>query len=122
MPRKPDRKPGSQSPIQDKQRELDLRARQLKARLEQTRAFLEKAPVIKAEVTRRQQRAIFERYTRPSRIEGPADFRLELVTPKGAKPPRRLRKERSKAPIVTVVLLIALSAVVFYVWHVLWQG
>lgn len=122
MPRKSDRKRETRSPIHDRQRELDLHARQIKEKLDATRAFLKKAPEIKAEVTRKQQRAIFERFGGPARVAGPPDIRLELVQSKTAKPPRSLRKDRSKAPLVTVLLLGIFIAVVYYAWRALSQG
>ena len=121
MPRKSNRQPGSQSPLSSKQQELEQQSVQLKAKLNQTREFLSKAPDLKAEAQRRRQRAAFDRHNRPSRIEGPPDYRLEFVSTKPFSPPRRLRKDRSKAPLVTFILLMAFAGVVYYAWGVLWQ-
>ena len=122
MPRKTAATKGSHSPIQSKKQELERHADQLRAQLSQTRDFLDKAPAMIAEVQRKQQRAIIERYHRPSPIEGPADFRLEFVRNRNTKPPKRLRRERSKAPFVTLLLLVGFCIVVYYGWHVLWQS
>jgi hypothetical protein len=122
MPRKPARKSGSQSPIQTRQQELDLLAEQLKERLARTQDFLKKAPEVKSEAERRQQRAIFERFSRPPRIEGPGDYRIDFVSGQSKKRPPRLRKERSKTPLVTLLLLIVFCCVAYYAWRALWQG
>jgi hypothetical protein len=122
MSRKSDRKPNGDSPIHSRQQELLQRAEQLKAQLSQTRQFLEKAPALKDEVQRKQQREIFDRFHRPARLEGPTDFRLDYVAAKHTGPTRKLRKERSKAPFITAVLLVTFAVVVYYAWRALWQG
>jgi len=55
-------------------------------------------------------------------VEGPADFRYDLVPSKAPKKPRTLRKERSKAPLLTLVLLVTFGCVVAYAVRTLWQG
>jgi hypothetical protein len=122
MPRKSDRQQGPPSPLLSKQRELEREAAQIKARLNETREFLDKAPDLKAEAQRRRQQEAFERYNRPSRIEGPLDYRLEFVPNKTHSQPRPLRKDRSKAPLITFLLLVAFGVVVYYAWRVLCQN
>ncbi|MEQ1851804.1 MAG: hypothetical protein ABMA01_09465 [Chthoniobacteraceae bacterium] len=122
MPRKPARNSGKQSPLQTKQQELDRLEEQLKARLSRTEEFLKKVPEVKSEAARRQQRAIFERFSRPPRIEGPGDYRIDFIPGGNRKRPPRLRKERSKAPLFTLLLLIVFCCVAYYAWLVLWQG
>ena len=122
MPRKPARKSPDQTPIEAKQRELELLEDAIKQKLALTEDFLKKAPEVKNEAARRQQRAIFERFSRPPQIEGPGDYRIDFVPGGKPKPPRRLRKERTKAPLVTLLLLIAFGIVVYYAWHVFKQS
>ena len=121
MPPKAAAKKANHSAIEAKKRELERKAEQVKAKLNETQEFLDKAPALQAEVQHKQQRAIIERYQRPARIEGPADFRAELVGTRKHRPPKRLRKERSKAPFVTLLLLIGFCAVMYYAWRVLWH-
>ena len=122
MPRKTDHRSQRLPAIQTKQQELDKQAAQLQAKLIQTREFLDKAPALKAAAQRKQQRAIFDRFNRPARVEGPADFQLAYDTSRNAPPPRRLRRERSKAPWITLLLLVVFAVVVYYSWKALWQG
>ena len=122
MPPKAAARKANQTAIEAKKRELEHQTEKLRAKLSETKDFLDKAPALQAEVQRKQQRAIIERYQRPARIEGPADFRAELVGTRRYKPPKRLRKERSIAPFVTLLLLIGFCAVMYYAWRVLWQG
>ena len=122
MTRKPDRKSTGASPIQTRQQELHVKAEAVKAKLSQTRQFLEKVPALKDEAQKKQQREIYDRFNRPARLEGPADFRLDFVRGKKDRPPRKLRKERSKAPLITLVLLVTFIVVAYYAWKSLWQG
>ena len=122
MSRKTERKSTGASPIQTRQQELDARAEQVKAKLSRTREFLEKVPVLKQEAQKKQQREIFDRFNRPARLEGPADFRLDFVRGKKSPPPRKLRKERSYAPLLTLLLLVTFIVVAYYAWKALWQG
>lgn len=122
MARKPDRKPTGDSPIQSKQQQLSQLEVQLKAKLNQTQQFLEKVPALKDEVQKKQQREIYDRFNRPARLEGPADFRLDFVRGKKAAAPKRLRRERSKAPLISLVLLVTFIIVAYFAWKSLWQG
>ena len=119
MPRKPDRKPTVASPIHSKQQQLAQQEAQLKSQLNRTQKFLEKVPALKDEAQKKQQREIFDRFNRPARLEGPVDFRLDFVAAKRAKPPRKLRKERSKTPIVTLMLLVIFFVVAYFAWRAL---
>jgi hypothetical protein len=117
MPRKSDRKPTVASPIHSRQQQLARQEEALKAKLSQTRKFLDKVPALKDEVQKKQQRELVDRFNRPARLEGPVDFRLDFVAQKGAKPPPRLRHERrSKAPLLTLALLILFLAVAYFTW------
>ena len=122
MAKKSDRKPTVASPIQSKQHQLELQSEKLKAQLNRTMAFLEKAPALKDEAQKKQQRELVERFNRPARIEGPVDFRLDFVRGKKFAPPKKLRKERSKAPLFTLALLITFVVVAYYAWKSLAQG
>ena len=122
MPRKPDRKSTGETPIQSKQHKLAQEEAQLKAQLDRTQQFLEKVPALKDEVQKKQQREIFDRFNRPARLEGPVDFRLDFVAAKKSAPPKRLRKERSKAPLITLALLVTFVIVAYFAWKSLWQG
>ena len=122
MPRKSDRKPIGDSPIQSKQQQLAQMETQLKAKLSKTQEFLEKVPALKNEVQKKQQREIYDRFNRPARLEGPADFRLNFVAEKKHARPRKLRKERSKAPLITLILLVTFIIVAYFAWKSLWQG
>jgi hypothetical protein len=122
MSRKTDRKSKGLPAIQTRKQELEAQAAQLKAKLNQTREFLEKAPALKEEAQRKQQRAIFDRFNRPARVEGPVDFQLRYDASRNAAPPKRLRRERSKTPWVTLLLLAVFAVVVYFSWKALWQG
>lgn len=107
----------------DRQRKaLEAKAAAIKAQLAETRQFQEKAPEMRAKAVEKEQREIVSRYHRPSSIEGPADFRYELYAGRETAKPRKLRKERSKAPLLTFVLLIAFVCVVYYAVRTLWNG
>ena len=122
MPRKTAATQSAPTSIQRQKQELERHAERIKQELGKTREFLDKAPALVAEAQRKQQREVIERFHRPSRIEGPADFRLELIGTRPAKPVRKLRKDRSIAPLVTLLLLAGFCAGVYYAWRVLWQG
>jgi len=122
MPRKSDRKPNGDSPIQSKQQQLAQMEAQLKAKLGKTQEFLGKVPALKDEVKKKQQREIVDRFNRPARLEGPADFRLDFVAGKKPAKPRKLRRERSKAPLISLLLLVTFIVVAYYAWKSIWQG
>ncbi|MEO6741946.1 MAG: hypothetical protein ABIP20_17010 [Chthoniobacteraceae bacterium] len=122
MAKKSDRKPTVESPIQSKQQKLELLAEKLKAEINKRQEFLKKAPALKDEAQKKQQRELVERFNRPARIEGPVDFRLDFVREKKSAPPKKLRKERSKAPLVTFVLFVTFVVVAYFAWKSLWQG
>lgn len=122
MSRKSDRKPEVESPIRSKQQHLAQLEAQVKAKLNKTKAFLEKAPALKDEAQKKQQREIVDRFSRPARIEGPVDFRLDFVAAKNSGPAKKLRKERSGIPIITIVLLVAFLCVAYFAWKSLWVG
>ena len=122
MPRKSDRKPDGESPLHSKQQHLAQLEAQVKAKLNKTQEFLVKAPALKDEAQKKQQREIVDRFNRPALIEGPVNFRLDFVAAKNVAPPKRLRKERSKAPLLTLVLLVAFVVVAYFAWKSLWQG
>lgn len=122
MPKKPARQQRNESPIVSKQQELIRREEEIRAKLNKAQTFLQKAPDLKAEARRKEQRTLIERFEGPSRIDGPVDFRIAFVKPKSSAPPPRLRKERSKAPLVTFLLMIAFVIVIYYAFRVMWQG
>jgi hypothetical protein len=109
------------NPINRRQRALDEQTENLKAELEKLQKFQQKAPELKAEARRREQQEILSTYRRPVRLEGPADFRYEVSGTKKAKP-RKLRKERSSAPVLTLVLFVTFCCVVAYAVRTLWHG
>jgi hypothetical protein len=112
----------SSDPIKNRRKVLDDQAAKLKAKLNQAQNFLEKAPALKAEAQKREQQEILSTYRRPVRVEGPSDFRYELAGNKARARPPRLRKERSKQPLLTLVLLVAFVFVAIYAVRTLWQG
>ncbi len=116
MPRKSDRKATVESPILSKQQQLAQQEAQLKARLDETRDFLKKAPVLKDEAQKKQQLEILDRFSRPAQIEGPSNFRLNYDAGKPVPPPRKLRKERSKTPLITLALLLTFAVVLYFAW------
>jgi hypothetical protein len=120
MSRRTDRSP--HNPISNRQKALDEQAAKLRTELTKVRTFQEKAPGMKVEAQKREQQEILSTYRRPARIEGPADHRFDLTNPKAMPKPRKLRKERSKAPWLTFVLLIAFGCVVAYAVRTLWHG
>ena len=121
MPRKSDRKPTVESPIHSKQQQLAQMEEQIKARLNKAKAFLEKVPALKEEAQKKQQRELVDRFNRPARLEGPVDFRLHYDSGKPFVAPKKLRKERSKAPLLTLALLATFIVVAYFAWKSLWQ-
>jgi hypothetical protein len=124
MAKKSDRKSTLESPIHSKQQQLAMQEAQIKAKLDQTKKFLEKVPAIKDEARKKQQREIVDRFNRPARIEGPVapNFRLDFVATKQTSTQKKLRKERSKAPLVTFALLVTFVVVAYFAWKSLAQG
>ena len=124
MAKKSDRKSTVESPIQSRQQQLAIQEAKLKAQLNKTKEFLDKVPALKDEVQKKQQREIVDRFNRPARLEGPVapNFRLDFVATKKSSPPKKLRKERSKAPLVTLVLLVTFVVVAYLAWKSLWKG
>ena len=55
-------------------------------------------------------------------LEGPVDFRLDFVAAKNVQPAKKLRKERTGFPVITIVLLAAFMLVAYFAWKSLWQG
>lgn len=121
MPPKASAKKGSPSPIQSQKQELERRAQRLQEELRRTQEFLNKAPELIAQKQRDEHRARMARYEQPPRLDHPGNFRLELIAKPKTKPPK-LRRERSFAPFVTVLLLVAFVVVFYHGWRVLWQG
>jgi hypothetical protein len=111
----------TQNPINRRQKALDEQTANLKAELEKLQKFQQKAPELKAEARRREQQEILSTYRRPVRLEGPSDFRYEVSATKKPKP-RKLRKERSHAPVLTLVLFVTFCCVVAYAVRTLWHG
>ena len=109
------------NPINRRQKALDEQTATLRAELEKIKKFQQKAPELKAEARRREQQEILSTYRRPVRLEGPSDFRYEVSAGKKAKP-RKLRKERSTAPVLTLVLFVTFCCVVAYAVRTLWNG
>ena len=127
MAKKSDRKPTVESPIQSRQQQLAIQEAKLKAQLSKTKEFLEKAPVLKDKAQKKQQQELLNRFTGRTPVEGPMamNFRLEFVrgqTPLSSIKPKKLRKERSKAPLITFVLLMTFVVVAYLAWKSLWQG
>jgi hypothetical protein len=120
MSRKTEPKSKGLSSIQKKLQELEATAAQTKAKLNQARQFLDKAPELKEKAKIKQQRAIFDRFNRPVRVEGPADFQLEYVGSRQPARPKRLRHER-RIPWFTLVLLAVFALVAYYAWADMWK-
>jgi hypothetical protein len=118
----PRRRPDQQNPINRRQKALDEQSASLKAELEKIERFKQKAPELKAEARKREQQEILSTYRRPVRLEGPTDFRYELVGSKPKAKQRKLRKERSRAPILTLILFVTFCCVVAYAVRTLWHG
>src|SRR5687768_4689140 len=110
------------NPINRRQKALDEQSANLKAELEKLQRFQQKAPELKAEAQKREQQEILSTYRRPVRLEGPTDFRYELVGSKAKPKQRKLRKERSRAPVLTVILFVTFCCVVAYAVRTLWHG
>jgi hypothetical protein len=108
-------------PINRRQQALEAQQAKLKQELDDLRKFQQKAPELKAQAQKREQQEIISLYRRPVRVEGPADYRYDFVPSKPAKQ-RVLRKERSKAPVLTVVLLVTFCCVMAYAVRTLWHG
>lgn len=121
MPPKASAKKGSPSPIQSKKQEVERRTQRLQEELRKTQEFLIKAPELIANKQREEHRARIATYEQPPRLDHPGDFRMEFIGKPRAKPPK-LRKERSMAPFVTLLLLVAFVFVFYYGWRILWQG
>ncbi len=119
MPRPTDR--NSNTPLHKKKTDLELKAEKLKAEISQTRQFLQKAPEMKNAAQKREQQEIINTYRRPVHLQGPVDFRYDLVKSKPSKHVT-LRSERSKAPLLTFALLITLGVVAYYTWRNLFHA
>ena len=124
MAKKSDRKPTVESPIQSRQQQLAIQEAKLKAQLNKTEEFLKKVPVLKDKAQKKQQQELLTRFSGRNPVEGPVaiNFRLQNVGTKLSSPPKKLRKERSKAPLVTFVLLVTFVVVAYFAWKSLWQG
>jgi hypothetical protein len=122
MSRKTDRKSPPVPAIEAKKQQLEAKQAELTAKLNETRQFLEKAPALKEEVQRKEQREIFDRFNRPARLEGPVNFRLDYEGPKNPKPPRPLRGERARIPWFTLLLFAIFAVVAYYSWRSLSPG
>jgi preprotein translocase subunit SecF len=110
----------SQTPIDKKQKELEAQLAKIQAEMEKNRSFLNKAPQMKEEVEQKQKNELVARHHRPVRIEGPADFRYEFR--RGKQTASTLRKEKSIAPLITIILLVAFLVVAVYAWRMLLHG
>ena len=121
MPTKASAKKGSPSPIQSQKQEVERHAKRLQEELRKTQEFLNKAPELIAQKQREEHRARIAKYEQPPRLDHPGDFRVDLIGKPRIKP-RKLRKERSIAPFVTLLLLVAFVFVFYYGWRILWQG
>ncbi len=109
--------------LDKKQVALRAEAERLQKQLQDTRHFLKEAPGMKAEAQRKEQQEILNRFRRPARIEGPADFRLELVNAKPSGKPRTLRHERNLGPMfLSFVLIIACVVTFYYVVQIVLPG
>lgn len=118
----PRRRTDQPSPINRRQQALDEQSAKLKAELEKLQRFQQKAPELKAEARKREQQEILSTYRRPVRVEGPADHRYDAVGSRPSAKPRKMRKERSGAPVLTVVLFVTFCCVVAYAVRTLWHG
>ncbi len=124
MAKKSDRKLTVESPIQSRQQQLAVQEAKLKAQLNKTEEFLKKAPILKDKAQKKQQRELVDRFSGRTPVEGPVamNFRLEFVRGQTPAKPKKLRKERSKAPLFTFVLLVTFVVVAYLAWKSLWQG
>ena len=122
MAKKSDHKPTVESPILQKQQQLSKREAELKAQLGKTEEFLKKAPVLKDKAQKKQQQELLTRFTRRNPVEGPIGFQFDFVRAKQFTPTKKLRKERSKAPLITFVLLAIFVVVAYFAWKSLAQG
>jgi hypothetical protein len=106
------------TPLNQKQQELTERENELRKRVEDLQRMIEEAPRVAAEATRRQQRELLQRAS-----EG--RNRLDVSIPLHDKRygedlwdqrrPRSLRKQRSEGRLLFIVLVIALSAAIFWI-------
>lgn len=121
MPPKASAKKGSPSLIQSQKQELERHAQQLREKLAKTQTFLQEAPKLIAAKQQQEHRERIAKYEQPPRLDHPGDFRMEFVGKFQPKPPK-LRKERSIAPFVTLLLLVAFAFVFYFGWRTLWQS
>lgn len=121
MPSKASAKKGSPSVIQTQKQELERRAQRLQEELQRTQNFLKEAPQLIAKRQQQEHRERIAKHQQPPRLDHPGDFRVEFIGKPKGKPPK-LRKERSIAPFVTLLLLVAFVFVFYYGWRTLWQG
>ena len=115
------KKKGSPSLIQTQKQELERHAQELREKLAKTQTFLQEAPKLIAAKQQKEHRERISRYEQPPRLDHPGDFRVEFIGKPTQKPPK-LRKERSIAPFVTLLLLVAFAFVFYFGWRTLWQG
>ena|SRR5438105_7253504 len=112
------RRARSDTPLDQKQLELSRRENELRKQMEDLERMIEDAPRVAAEMTRRQQEELLRRAH-----EG--RNRLDVSIPLQDKRypedlwdnrrPRSLRKQRSEGRLIFIVLVIALSAAIFWI-------
>ncbi len=122
MPKKSDRKSSVESALDSKQQELAIREAKLKAQLGKTEEFLKKAPLLKDKAQKKVQQELLNRFTHRNPVEGPIGFQFDFLGSKQSTPPKKLRKERSKAPLITFALLAIFVVVTYFAWKSLAQG
>ena len=115
------RRISSNTPLNQKQRELAERENDLRKQMEDLQRMIEEAPRVAAETSRRQKEELLERASSESKrldvFSRPSDKRYgdELWD---QRRPRSLRKERSEGRLIFIVLVIILSvAIIWIVTH-----
>lgn len=112
------RRPSTNTPLTEKQRELAARENDLRKQMEDLQRMIEEAPRVAAETSRRQKQELIERASGESKrldvFSRPADKRYgeELWD---QRRPRSLRKERSEGRLIFVVLVIILSVAIVWI-------
>ena len=116
------RRTDTHNPINRRQQALEEQAARMKAELAALQTFRQRVPELKEEARKREQQEILHTYRRPVRIEGPSDHRFDANAAKPGVKPRTMRKERTRAPILTLVLFVTFCCVMAYAVRTLWHG
>lgn len=111
-----------ETPLDRQRKALEAHEHSLRTELAKNQQIQQKLPDLRQQALEREQREIISRFSRPVSIEGPADYRYDLCPDQKVKKVRKLRAERSVAPLLTIVLVVTLVCVAYYAVRTMWNG